>query len=235
MTTEQLAFVQGWDDTRAALRRWRARPLAVLWPWTLGALAVAVALLVATGVVAGTVHPDPGSAGFPGVTRPATTSDLVYVLERNGLVLALHALACLAGFMAGSSLPQVAEGYSGLWRRIHDRAGPAAIAFVVAATAFSLGTQAYVLGHQAADLAAALGRSPVLLLVGLLPHALPELTALFLPLAAWTMASRRGAWKDLLAATFVTVAIAVPLLVLSAVIETHVTPHLLVALGRYTF
>ena len=153
------------------------------------------------------------------------------MLERNGLVLALHSLACVAGFMAGSSLPQVAEDYSGLWRRIHDRAGPLAIAFVATATAFSLGTQAYVLGHQAADLAAALGHSPLVLLLALTPHALPELTALFLPLAAWTMASRRGAWKDLLAATFVTVAIAVPVLVLSAVVETHVTPVLLRALA----
>jgi Stage II sporulation protein M len=227
MTTEQLAFVQGWDDTRAALRRWRAQPLTVLAPWALGAVAVAIALLAVTWVVATLAHPDPTAAGFPGVTLPATTGDLVYVLERNGLVLALHALACLAGFMAGSSLPQVAEGYSGLWRRIHDRAGPLAIAFVVMATTFSLGTQAYVLGHQTADLAAALHHSPLVLLLALLPHALPELTALFLPLAAWTMASRRGAWKDLLAATFVTVAVAVPTLVLTAVIETHVTPHLL--------
>ena len=28
MSTEQLALVRGWDDTRATLRRWRARPLA---------------------------------------------------------------------------------------------------------------------------------------------------------------------------------------------------------------
>jgi hypothetical protein len=235
MTTEQLALVQGWDDTRAALRRWRTRPAPVLVPWALGAFAVAVALLATTWVVASVVRGDPTSAGFPGVTRPATGADLVYVLERNGLVLALHALACVAGFMAGSSLPQVAEGYSGLWRRIHDRAGPLAIGFVVLATLFSLATQAYVLGHQAADLAVTLGHSPLLLLLALTPHALPELTALFLPLAAWTMASRRGAWKDLLAATFVTVAIAVPVLVLSAVVETHVTPHILLALGRYTF
>jgi hypothetical protein len=235
MTTEQLALVQGWDDTRAALRRWRARPGPVLLPWALGSLAVAVALLVTTWVVATVTTPDAGNAGFPGVTVPVTTADLVYVLERNGLVLALHALACVAGFMAGSSLPQVAEGYSGLWRRVHDHAGPLAIGFVVIATTFSLGTQAYVLGHQAADLAAALHHSPLVLLLALLPHALPELTALFLPLAAWTIASRRGAWKDLLAATFVTVAIAVPVLVLSAVIETHVTPHILLALGRYTF
>ena len=67
--------------------------------------------------------------------------------------------------------------------------------------------------------------SPPLLLLGLLPHALPELTALFLPLAAWTLASRRGAWEDLLAATFVTVAIAVPVLVAAAAVETWVTPR----------
>jgi hypothetical protein len=230
MTTEQLALVQGWDDTRAALRRWRSRPLAVLGPWVLGSFAVAVALLATTLLVATFATGDPGEAGFPGVTAPVTTADFVYVLERNGLVLALHALACVAGFMAGSSLPQVAAGYSGLWRRVHDRAGPAAIGFVIMATAFSLGTQAYVLGHQAADLALVLGHSPLVLLLALLPHALPELTALFLPLAAWTMASRRGQWKDLLAATFVTVAVAVPTLVMTAVIETHVTPHILRAL-----
>jgi hypothetical protein len=156
------------------------------------------------------------------------------VLYRNGLVLALHALACVAGFMAGSSLPTAATGYSGLWRRIHDRVGPLAIGFVVAATLFSLATQAYALGHRAGDLSAQLGVSPLLLLVGLLPHALPELTALFLPLAAWTLASRRGAWQELLAATFVTVAVAVPVLVAAAAVETWVTPHVLAILSEAT-
>jgi hypothetical protein len=230
MNTEQLAFVQGWDDTRAALKRWRLRPSTVLVPWLAGALAVAVLLLAATLAIALVAKPDPSGSGFPGVSAPATTADLVYVLERNALVLALHALACVAGFMAGSSLPQVAVGYSGWKRRLHDHAGPAAIAFVALATTFSLGTQAYVLGHQASSLSAELGLSPELLMIGLLPHALPELTALFLPLAAWTIASRSGAWKDLLAATLVTTALAVPVLVATAFIETHVTPHVLLAL-----
>jgi hypothetical protein len=232
VNTEQLAFVQGWDDTRAALRRWKARPGSVLIPWLLGAAAVAVLLLLATWVVALLSDPDPSGSGFPGVSHPATTGDLVYVLERNGLVLALHALACVAGFMAGSSLPKVAEGYSGWKRKLHDRAGPAAIVFVVCATTFSLGTQAYVLGGMASTLAAELGVSPSVLMIGLLPHALPELTALFLPLAAWTIASRSGAWKDLLAATLVTVAIAAPMLVATAVVETQVTADLLLALAR---
>ena len=95
---------------------------------------------------------------------------------------------------------------------------------MIAATLFSLCTQAYALGRGAADLSGELGVSPPLLLLGLLPHALPELTALFLPLAAWTLAARRGAWQELLAATFVTVAIAVPILVAAAAVETWVSP-----------
>ena len=147
-------------------------------------------------------------------------------------MLALHAMACVAGFMAGSSLPTAAAGYSGLWRKVHDRAGPLAIGFVIAATVFSLATQAYALGHGAADLSHQLGLSPLVLMVGLLPHALPELTALFLPLAAWTLASRRHAWEELLAATIVTVAVAVPVLIVAAAIETWVTPELLAILSE---
>jgi hypothetical protein len=124
----------------------------------------------------------------------------------------------------------------GRWRTIHEHEARLAIGFVLAATVFSLATQAYALGHGAADLAGQLGISPLLLMVGLLPHALPELTALFLPLAAWTLASRRGAWRDLLAATFVTVAVAVPVLVAAAAVETWVSPSLLKTLaGYYTF
>jgi Stage II sporulation protein M len=228
---EELALVRGWADTRRALRRWQHRPARVLVPWTLGALAVAVALLATVWLVATLVTPDPTGFGYPGVTHRAGIEDFAFVLYRNGLVLALHALACVAGFIAGSSLPRAAEGYSGLWRKVHDRAGPPAIAFVLAATLFSLSTQAYALGHGAADLAAMLEVSPIVLLLGLAPHALPELTALFLPLAAWTLASRRGEWRDLLAATFVTVAIAAPVLVAAAAVETWVSPRLLLDLA----
>jgi uncharacterized membrane protein SpoIIM required for sporulation len=63
-----------------------------------------------------------------------------------------------------------------------------------------------------------------------LPHAVPELIALFLPLAAWIIASRKGQWEQLLAATFVTVAIAVPVLVAAAFVEVYVSPHLFSAL-----
>lgn len=66
-----------------------------------------------------------------------------------------------------------------------------------------------------------------MLLATVLPHALVELTAVFLPLAAWTIASRRGEWQDLLAATFATVAVAIPMLVLASSWEAFVWPRLL--------
>ena len=75
--------------------------------------------------------------------------------------------------------------------------------------------------------------SPGLLILSLLPHALPELVALFLPLAAWIIASRRDDWQDLLAATAVTVAIAVPTLLAAAAVEIWVSPHLMNALSTH--
>ena len=147
------------------------------------------------------------------------------------LVLALHAMACVAGFIAGSSLPlQASSRSAGLSRWVHEHGGRIAIAFVVCATAFSLSIQAYTLGHTLAGVAHFLRVSPALLLLGVLPHAIPELIALFLPLAAWIIASRRGEWEQLLAATFVTVAIAVPILVIAALIEVYISPHLFTAL-----
>jgi hypothetical protein len=227
MKAEELAVVQGWDDTRATLRRWSANPGPVARAWALGSLAVAASLLTLTWIVAETTQADVTPYGYPGLTRPAFWSDYFFLLYRNGLVLALHALACVAGFIAGSQMPTASKDYSGLVRKIHDRAGTAAIVFVAAATLFSLGTQAYALGNGAASLSTRLDVSPGVLLIALLPHALPELFALFLPLAAWSLASARGAWDELLAATFVTTAVAVPLLVAAAAIETWITPDIL--------
>ena len=227
MNVSELALAQGMDDTRAALRRWHGAPATVLLPWALGALAIAIALLAAVWIVAHLVTPDPSGYTVAGVNAPADLGALGHVLFRNSLVLALHAMACVAGFIAGSSLPMQAENHRGWRRTVHEKAGPAAIVFVAAATTFSLCTQGYVLGSGAATLAAQLDVSRTALMLTLLPHALLELVALFLPLAAWMLASRREAWNELLAATAVTTAIAVPMLILAASLEVFVWPSLL--------
>lgn len=231
MESSDFVLVQGLRDTRTTLEGWNRQPWAVLRTWLAGSLLVSVALLGAVWLIATIVTPDSSRLLLPGLNERATLADAAAVLGRNSLVLALHAFACVAGFIAGSSLPQSAERYSGGWRWVHDKAGPLAIGFVVCATTFSLTTQAYILGNGAATLSHQLGISPGLLLIGLLPHALPELVALFLPLAAWIIASRRQDWHQLLAATFVTVAIAAPVLIVSALVEVYVSPHLLLALS----
>lgn len=230
MNVNDLVLVQGMRDTKLTLARWNQAPASILVPWLALSIAIATGLLFATYAVAKLTPPDPTRYLIPGVNSDATLNDYGQVLFRNSLVLALHALACVAGFMAGSSLPLSASHRSGVSRWVHEKAGPLAIAFVVAATLFSLVTQAYIIGGGMASIAGQLGTTPGPLALALLPHALPELTALFLPLAAWMIASRRGDWHELLAATFVTVAIAVPTLLVAGAIEVWVTPNLLVQL-----
>jgi hypothetical protein len=227
---EDFVVVQGLRDTRATFAMWHADRWRVLVPWFAGAVGIAVLLLGAVWVVAKLVTPDPSPIGLAGVTHDSALDDAWPILYRNSLVLALHAMACVAGFIAGSSLPMVAESKTGIWRRIHDTAGPAAIAFVAAATTFSLSTQAYALGARTADLSYQFGLSPLQLLLTLTPHAVPELVALFLPLSAWLIASRRDNWHHLMAATFVTAAIAVPMLLAACAIELWVSPRVLLAI-----
>ncbi len=234
MDPSAYALTHGIRHTRSALRAWNRRPWPVLRAWVAGSLGAALALLSAVWVIAALS----GASGPTVFLRPplvvGSGSDVLRILGHNALVLALHAMACVAGFIAGSSLPLQAEHHTGLSRIIHERGGRLAIVFVVVATTFSLSAQAYVLGMSVAHVAGALHTSPGLLLLGLLPHAVPELTALFLPLAAWIIASRRGEWDDLLAATLVTVAIAVPILIITALWEVYVAPHVLHALIGYT-
>jgi hypothetical protein len=223
-----LVLVQGMADTRLALRRWNGEPYKVIGPWIVLSLSITAALVLAVYAVARLTTPDATVMYLiPGFNESAGLPQYLAVLYRNSLVLALHALACVAGFIAGSSLPLSAANRSGVSRWVHEKAGPLAIAFVVCATGFSLCTQAYVIGGGAASVAVQLGTTPGVLLLALAPHAVPELVALFLPLAAWMIASRRGDWQDLLAATFVTVALAIPVLLASAAVEIWLSPQLL--------
>jgi hypothetical protein len=232
VNVNDLVLVQGMRDTKLTLARWNRDPLRALRPWCILSLAISVALLFAVYAVAKLSTPDQTIYDIPGYNVKATLADYGHVLFRNSLVLALHALACVAGFMAGSSLPLSAAHRKGLSRWVHEKAGPLAIGFVVCATLFSLGTQAYILGGDAAALAGQVGTSPGLLVLARVPHAVPELFALFLPLAAWMIASRNDDWHELLAATFVTVAIAVPILLAAGAVEVWVSPQLLNGLGN---
>lgn len=220
-------FSHGMRDTRATLDMWSERPWQVLGAWVALSLAIALALLTATWFVAGLLTPDLTPVHIAGLTYPSEPDDLLPILWRNALVLALHGTACVAGFIAGASMPIAAAQRTGFNRWVHVKAGEFAILFVCAVTLFSLSTQALYLGFQGSSIAYQLQITRFELILSVLPHALPELTALFLPLAAWLIASRRGEWNQLLAATFITVTLAIPVLVTAAAIEVYVWPQIL--------
>jgi hypothetical protein len=224
-------FSHGMRDTRETFAVWNGQPWAVLRGWLALSLAIALTLLGAVWLVAGLLTPDVSPIHLPGLTEGTDPGDLLPILWRNSLVLALHATACVAGFIAGASMPIAAAQCTGLSRWVHVKAGEFAILFVAAVTLFSLMTQALYLGFQGSTIAYQLDISHAVLLLSVLPHALPELTALFLPLAAWLIASRRGRWNQLLAATFITVVLATPTLIFAATIEVYLWPHLLEALS----
>jgi stage II sporulation SpoM-like protein len=231
MDVNQYVLAHGMRRTRLTLERWGENPLPVLGSWLLGAVLIALGLLGAVLVVGSIVKPDIGFDYVPRIPQGGDADYVLQVLGRNSLVLALHAVACIAGFIAGATLPLSAERRTGLSRVIHEKARPIAFAWVIAVTCFSLITQAYALGLIGSTIAYSVDISMPLLVLTALPHALLELTAVFLPLAAWTIASRRGDWDQLLAATVATVAMAIPMLIVAAIWEVQVWPYILRAVS----
>ena len=229
MSVNDLVLVQGMRDTKLALSRWNENPIAVLRPWAVLSTLISVGLLIAVYVIA-EAHTagrlplrDPGRdpRREPAGLRPRAVPQLAR---------ARAARARVRGRLHRGQLAPLSDAHgNGLSSAVDEKARPLAIGFVVCAT-LSLGTQAFVIGGTAASLATQLGSSPAQLIFAITPHALPELIALFLPLAAWMIASRRGDSR-VLAATFVTVAIAVPMLLAAAALETWVTPQLLLDLA----
>ena len=231
MSANQHVFSHGVQDTRETFETWSERPWVVLRGWLGLSVGIALTLLGAVWFVAGTLTPDLTPIHLPGLTEPSNPGDLLPILEHNSLVLAFHATACVAGFIAGASMPLAAARRTGFSRWIHLKAGELAILFVCAVTLLSMVNQAFYLGFQGSTLAYQLHLTRLELILSVLPHAIPELTALFLPLAAWLIASRRGEWNQLLAATLVTVLIAIPTLVVAATIEVYLWPHILRAIS----
>jgi hypothetical protein len=216
-------FAATMRETRETLDRWGENKMNVLGGWLLKSLCIALIMLIAVYIVS-LFATGTDTYALPNILGAPRMADVVVVFFRNMLVLALHGFVCLAGFMAMRALPEQAQYKSGVNRWVHEHAGPAAMVFVTGATIFSMTTQTWILGHQVADLSYTLHLPESTLMLTVLPHAILELTAVFLPLAAFLTASRAHEWDQLLAATIVTVSVATPMIIVAAVLEAYVWP-----------
>src|ERR1700759_364087 len=151
-TANSHVLSSGLDETRETLAGWRGDRWRVLRGWFALSVAIALTLLAAVWVTSGLLTPDITPWKLPGYTEPSHFSDMLPILYRNSLVLALHATACVAGFIAGAPMPLAAEERGGISGWVHGKAGQLALCFVSAVPIFSLGTQALYLGFQGSTL-----------------------------------------------------------------------------------
>ena len=89
-------------EAHAALARWNREPAGMLLPWLGLSVLISAALLLTVYSVALLSAPDLTVFAIPGYNVQAGFEDYLLVLYRNSLVLALHALACVAGFIAAA-------------------------------------------------------------------------------------------------------------------------------------
>lgn len=210
------------DDVRAALGRWRPGPVRVLAPWALGSLGLGLAMLAAALVVSALSAP--GAPFTPVFVDPtAGASEFVRILERNLLVLLLEVLVCFAAYLSTRSLPLHARHTRGLSRTVHARAASVTLGIVIALAIYAFAWQAWRLGHDLSSAAQGLHLARGALLARLSLHAVPELTAVFLPLGAALTLARRRRFDDLAGAAVLSGVAAIPVVALAAAIEVWAT------------
>jgi hypothetical protein len=153
--------------------------------------------------------------------------DAIDVFARNMLVLGIHLGACLVGAIVGREFapaPATWGVVGKLHRPVPDWLGQASLIYALSVTLFSVALQTTGLGFSLADISAASNVPSTRLLLLVLPHAIPELIAVFLPLGLFLIQARRHQLRPLRAWSWQAFWIAVPILIVAALWETFVTP-----------
>ena len=221
-------------STSGARSGWRA---LAGWPevarWVAIAAGVAAVLLTAVAVIAARV---PGSyvAGIESglFSHHHHFGDALYVFRRNLLVLGIHLCACWIGAIIGrphQPAPPRWGRIGALHRPVPAWMGRVALFYALFVTLLSVGVQATALGRQLADLSRAAHISSTHLLILVMPHAVPELVAVFLPLGLFLREARQGRLDRLGLWSLQAAALALPVLFCAAIIETYVTPGRVIA------
>lgn len=220
---QRIALEVGTKETFSTLKEWLAARAQVARPWVVVSFCIALTMYLGALTVA-TFMPQADRVFVPMFIHSGNgVDDALWVLGKNCLVLLLHVLVCVAAYLARRAVPLQAQYTSGVNKWIHEHAGGAAMAAVAGFTTYSLLWQTWMLGNDLRAGANTLDLSPLDLLARSAVHGLPELTAVFLPLAACLLLGRKKQWNQMMAASILCTIIALPILVISAGIEVWAT------------
>lgn len=197
------------------------------------ALATVIAAIMLVGVLLATAFLPSAQIPLSGsllLDRVPTLAHVRYVFLRNLLVLAIHVGACYVGVIIGREYTPLPSKWA-RWSRWHQEL-PAwtkrgALTYALCATTVSVALQTTNLGFTLIDLSTTLHLSPAHLLLLVLPHAIPELVGVFLPLALFIIQARKGELTALGSYTCQAAAMALPLILGAAFIEVYLTPQLI--------
>jgi hypothetical protein len=146
--------------------------------------------------------------------------DAVRIFGENLLVLSLYAMCNIAAWLIQRL--RTRETQSNVVNK--EFLSRLATTLVIGLLLFAVCRQAYTLGHGLTGFSDYFYVNPWRLWLGVLPHALPELTGMLLPVAVLLFANSEGKENELLARTIAAVLIALPLLGTAALIEVYVSP-----------
>lgn len=228
MDDARKVFDDGIAETRGSLKTWFSAPAKSFAPWFAAALFIAVTMLLSVWIISTLKEPmliDIGNLQI----QPQVPS-VGYVFSKNLIVLALHSFICIAGFLALYAVPNVGKNQGKVSRILHMQVSKGATWFIIAATVFSVTTQVWRLSNITVDVATTYGVSVTSIIASIAPHALIELTAVFLPLAAFIMLSRKDRSKQLLAATVACLTFSFPMLIVASLLEHYLWPEIFGAL-----
>lgn len=217
-----------------SLAPWRETRL-----WFLVSAGIAALMLTAVTVAAYLLPADPidGSrsrllGSYSRTWDIPFTQEVFWVFARNGTVLLLHYFCCLVGAIVSREhrpLPERWDRPPFNWfhRPLPKWAADLSLVYAMSATLISIMLQSTALGFVLADISAYSQIAPWQFVVLILPHAVPELIAVFLPLGLFLVQSFRHELKPLQRWSMQSLVIAAPILLMASLIEVGLTPQLI--------
>lgn len=198
--------------------------------WLVVAFGISIVMLMIVAITAALLPSFPGTGSNYAITLENPQTELVKsIIIGNSLVLALHFFAAYIGVLVSKSRDKKNLKPVSRFQELPSWVAKGALIYALAATAFSVVLQATSIGFVARETADALSISVPELMISLLPHAVLELTGIFLPLGLFLVQAKRKALENIAPWILTSLVLGFAMIVVAAYIEVFLTRHLILS------